>query len=69
MEAMLGMSLYSYPYLKQNAVSLLLLLMSSLQQNWKKGQNRFYLEACGVEGESRGQGVEMAQTIYVHMNK
>jgi hypothetical protein len=22
-----------------------------------------------VEGESRGQGVEMAQTIYVHMNK
>jgi hypothetical protein len=34
-EAMLGISLYSYPYLKleKNAMSFLLLLMSSFQQN------------------------------------
>jgi hypothetical protein len=33
--------------------------MSSLQQNWRKGQNRFYLEAKGMGGEvegGRGQG-------------
>jgi hypothetical protein len=30
--------------------------MSSLQQNWRKGQNRFYLKARGC-GEKR-EGVE-----------
>jgi hypothetical protein len=44
----------------------LLLLMSSLQQNWTRGQNRFCLEAR--EGGGGGQGGEMAQTIYAHMN-
>jgi hypothetical protein len=34
----------------------LLLLMSSLQQNWRKGQNRFFLEARGVGGKGRGCG-------------
>jgi hypothetical protein len=44
MEAMLGISLYSYPIsTSKNAMSFLLLLMSSLQQNWRKGQNRFCL--------------------------
>jgi hypothetical protein len=36
--------------------------MFSLQQNWRRGQNRFCLEARGEEGE-------MAQTMYAHMNK
>jgi hypothetical protein len=36
--------------------------MSSLPQNWRKGQNRFYLEV-------RRQRGEMAQTMYKHMNK
>jgi hypothetical protein len=39
--------------------------MSSLQQNWRKGQNRFCLEARREEGEGgdgRKQG-EMAQTM------
>jgi hypothetical protein len=33
-------------------MSVLLLLMSTLQQNWRKGQNSFCLEASGVEGET-----------------
>jgi hypothetical protein len=34
----------------------LLLFMSSLQQNWKRGQNRFCLEARGVGGKKKGAG-------------
>jgi hypothetical protein len=37
--------------------------MSSLQENWRKGQNRFCLEVRG--GAVRGK---MAQTMYAHMN-
>jgi hypothetical protein len=59
MEAMLGVSLYSYPYLKLGkTLSIFLLLMFSLQQNWRKGQNRFHLEARGVMGRGRGCGAE-----------
>jgi hypothetical protein len=48
MEAMLGISLYSYFYLKlAKMLSFLLLVMSSLQQNWRRGQNSFFLEVMG----------------------
>jgi hypothetical protein len=52
-------------------MSFLLLLMSSLQQNWRTGQNRFCQEArgWGGEGVGAGQGGEITQTMYVHMNK
>jgi hypothetical protein len=45
--------------------------MSSLQQNWRRKQNRFCLEARGVGGDGGGgwQGGEMAQTMYAHVNK
>jgi hypothetical protein len=46
--------------------------MFSLQQNWRKGQNRFCLEAREVWGEKEGvagSGGEMAQTMYAHVNK
>jgi hypothetical protein len=57
MEAMLGISLYSYLYLKlAKTLSFLLSLMSSLQQNWTRGENRFCLEARGVYEEKRGRG-------------
>jgi hypothetical protein len=45
--------------------------MSSLQQNWRKGQKRFCLEVRRVGGRERGWGQrgEMAQTMYAHVNK
>jgi hypothetical protein len=43
MEAMLGISLYSYLYLKLSPIF-------SLQQNWRSGQNRFFLEVMGGWG-------------------
>jgi hypothetical protein len=45
--------------------------MSSLQQNWRKRQQRFCLEVRGVGRRGRGWGQwgEMAQTMYAHMNK
>jgi hypothetical protein len=57
----------------KNIMSFLLLLMSSLQQNWRRGQNRFCLEAREVgvrEGCGRGweAGGEMPQTMYAHIN-
>jgi hypothetical protein len=30
--------------------------MSSLQQNWRRGQNRFFLGAKGVGGVRKGAG-------------
>jgi hypothetical protein len=50
-------------------MSFLLLLMSSLQQNWRRGQNRLCLEARGVGGGGGGRRGEMAQTMYAYMNK
>jgi hypothetical protein len=45
--------------------------MSSLQQNWRRWQNRFCLEAkrVGGKGEDRRHGGEMAQTMYAHIKK
>jgi hypothetical protein len=44
--------------------------MSTLQQNWRRGQNSFCLEVRGIGGERRGKGhgEEMAQTTYAYMN-
>jgi hypothetical protein len=39
--------------------------MSSLQKNWRKGQNRFCLEVKEVGGDGGG---EITQTMYAHMN-
>jgi hypothetical protein len=45
--------------------------MSSLQQNWRRGQNRLCLEAKRIRGREgeRGWGGEMTQTMYANMNK
>jgi hypothetical protein len=40
-----------------------------LQQNWRKGQNSFCLELRGGERDGVGNGGEMAQTMYAHINK
>jgi hypothetical protein len=53
MEAMLGISVsLSLSQTSKNAMSFLLSLTFSLQQNWRRGQNRFCLERRAVgEGE------------------
>jgi hypothetical protein len=57
MEAMLGISLYSYLYLKlAKILSFLLSLMFSLQQNWRRGQNRLCLEVKAMGKRGRGIG-------------
>jgi hypothetical protein len=40
--------------------------MFSLQQNWRRGQNRFWLEAEWEVVKQRGEG---AQTKYTHVSK
>jgi hypothetical protein len=62
MEAILRISLYSYLYLKlaKNGMYFLLSLMFSLQQNWRRGQNRFCLEASGVRERGSGWGEQEA---------
>jgi hypothetical protein len=56
MEAMLGISLYSYLYLKlAKMLFFLLSLMFCIQQNWRtRGRNRFCLEAR--RGRTGGRG-------------
>jgi hypothetical protein len=65
MEAMLGISLYSYLYFKliKSAISFLLSLMLSLQQNQRRGWNRFCLEV------GWGEGRKVAQTMYTYVSK
>jgi hypothetical protein len=60
MEAMLGISLCSFSYLKlAKMLCLILSLMFSLQQNWRRGQNRVCLERSEEEGVvKRGAGTE-----------
>jgi hypothetical protein len=61
MEAMLGISLYSYLYLKlAKTLFFLLSLMFSLQQNQRtRGQNRFWWWGKG----------EVAQIMYTHVSQ
>jgi hypothetical protein len=72
MEAMLGISLHNYLYLKlAKTLSFLLFLMSCLQQNWRRGQNRFCLEMRGGAGGGGGDvGAEGRDgPNNAHMNK
>jgi hypothetical protein len=75
MEGRLGISPYCYPFLKlAETLSFLLLIMSSLQQNWRRGQNRFYLEArgwreregVGEEGEGGSGGRDDPNNVYTY---
>jgi hypothetical protein len=47
----------------------LLLLISTLQRNWGKGQNRFCLEGRAGRGREQGQEGKMIQTMYAHVTK
>jgi hypothetical protein len=52
-------------------MSFLIIAMFSLQQNWRRGQNRFCLEVRVVREKvgMGGQGGQMTQIMYAHMNK
>jgi hypothetical protein len=70
MEAMLGISLCTCLYPK--LAKIILSLMFSLQQNLRRGQNRFCLEVRGIRGEdvdwvSRGR--DRPNNVYTHINK
>jgi hypothetical protein len=72
MEAMLGISLYSYPYLKLAktlclSYYCLCLLFNKIGEKDRTG-SAWKQEWWGGEGGS-GQGREMTQTMYAHMNK
>jgi hypothetical protein len=73
MEAMLGISLYTYPYLKLAKTHVFLIIayvFSSTKLEKKAEQVLPRSEESGEEkGGGRGQGGEMAQTMYTHMNK
>jgi hypothetical protein len=59
MKAMLGISLYSYLFLKlAKMMYLLLSLMFSLQHTWRRGQNRFCMKTRGWGGKGGGEGQE-----------
>jgi hypothetical protein len=70
MEAMLGISLYSYPYLKLTKTLCLSYYCLCLVFN-KTGEEGKPGSTWKQEGlrEGRGQGGEMAQTMYTHTNK
>jgi hypothetical protein len=68
MEAMIGISLYNYLYLKlAKMLYHSYYLIFSIQQNQRtRGWSRFCLEAGS--GVKRG-GREVAQTVYTHVSK
>jgi hypothetical protein len=73
MEAMLGISLYSYPYVKL-AKTLCLshyclwLLYNEIAEEGRTG-SVWKREESGGDERGGGQWVEMTQTMYAHMNK
>jgi hypothetical protein len=53
----------------KNALSFLLLLMSTLLENWRRQQKRFCLEARGKGGNGGWEWNMRNGPMYVHMNK
>jgi hypothetical protein len=74
MEAKLGISLYSYPYLNEQTRFVFLIIayvFSSTKLKQRAEQVLPGIEGVGRRGRGRGagDGGEMAQTMYAHMNK
>jgi hypothetical protein len=69
MEAILGIFLYSYLYLK--LAKMLCLIISYVFSSTKlaKRTEQVLPGSGGEERGLRGQGGEVAQTMYTHMNK
>jgi hypothetical protein len=71
MEAMLGISLYSYLYLKLTKMLCLSYYRSCFLFNktGEEGRAGSAWKQGGWGKRERGQGGEMAQTMYTHVNK
>jgi hypothetical protein len=72
METILGISLYSYPYLNwQKGHVFLIIPYVYSNKIEKKGRTGFAWKRGGVGSEegSGGLGEEMSQTIYAHVHK
>jgi hypothetical protein len=71
METMLGISLYSYPYLYPKRFIFLIVAYVYSSTKLEKRAEQFLPGSKGWEGEGggRGQRGEMIQTMYVHKNK
>jgi hypothetical protein len=69
MEAMLGISLHSYPYLnyQKHYVFLIIAYVYSSTKGDKRAEQ--VLSGSRAGGSGREVGEEMAQTMYAHMNK
>jgi hypothetical protein len=63
MEAMLGISLYSYPYLNYQKRFVFLIIA------YVFSSTKLEKREVGGEGGGGGKGAEMSQTMYPHVNK
>jgi hypothetical protein len=70
MGAMLGISLYSYPYLKLAKCYVFLIIAYVFSSTKLERRAEHVLRGrWGREGGGGGQGGDMTQTLYAHMNK
>jgi hypothetical protein len=75
MEAMLGVSLYSYPYLNYQKCFVFLIIACIFSLTKLEIRPEQVLprseggRGVGTQGGGRGQGEEMAQTMYALVNK
>jgi hypothetical protein len=69
LEAMLGISLYSYPYLKLAKKHCLSYIFSSTKLEKRAEEVLPGSEGGRGEREEVGYGADMAQTLYAYMNK
>jgi hypothetical protein len=72
MEAKLGISLYSYPYLSQQKPLVLLINVYTLSSTKLEIRAKQYLlgsKGVGGKGGCSGKEAVLTQSLYAHMNK
>jgi hypothetical protein len=69
MEAMLGISLYSYPYHNYQKCFIFLFIAYVFSSTKLEISTEQVLPRSKGQGWERGHGAEMTQTMYAHVNK